>query len=74
MPIDYRLKCLENPELISSFQGCYNQRKEPTPFTPSNRPVIHTFKPTPAKIIPVSQSLPFSPLPTSITPLPNNNA
>ena len=74
MPISYRLKCLENPELISSFQGCYRQRQEPAPFTPSNRATSHTFKPTPEKIIPVSQSLPFSPLPTSITPLPNNNA
>jgi len=74
MPRDYRLRCFENPELISSFQGCYRQTREPTPFTPSNRQTQHTFKPTPEKIIPVSQSLPFSPLPTSITPLPNNNA
>ena len=74
MPRSYRLKCFENPDLISSSQGCKYKFKEPTPFTPSNRPVSHTFKPTPQKIVPVSQSLPFSPLPTTITPLPNNNA
>ena len=70
MPIDYRLKCLENPNLISSSQGCYSQRKAPTPFTPSNRPTIHTFKEKQTPFIPVNKIQPVGVIPTTINPLP----
>jgi len=70
MPISYKMKCLENPNLISSSQGCYSQRKAPSPFTPSNRPVIHTFKEKQTPFIPVNKIQPVGVIPTTINPLP----
>ena len=80
MPINYHVNepmhCNKlDAGLKDSIQGCKFDRKEVPKFKPTNRiaqqPVLQNRMPKPLAEQP---GLPFSPLPTSITPLPNNNA
>jgi hypothetical protein len=76
MPSNFNiLHCNKNSN-SQNIVGCkYTARAvETSIFKPTHSPVIHTFKDKPVETKQISKALPFSPLPTSIDPLPNNNA
>jgi hypothetical protein len=76
MPINHNILHCNKTSSTQNIVGCkYTARTvENSLFKPQHSPVIHTFKDTPVQIKQISKALPFSPLPTTIHPLPNNNA
>jgi hypothetical protein len=76
MPINYNILHCNKTSNTQNIVGCkYTARTiETSLFKPQDKPTIHTFKDIPVETKTISKALPFSPLPTSIDPLPNNNA
>jgi hypothetical protein len=76
MPTNFNVLHCNKTSSTQNIVGCkYTARTiETSLFKPQHKPTIHTFKDIPVETKTISKALPFSPLPTSVHPLPNNNA